>query len=376
MFGPLFPVVKFPDVSLPSWHPEGRIFFGTTGDDWFVGSTLDDTMYGSPGRDTFVGGLGRDTVNYSGSPEGVDVSLSNYSASSGGHAEGDVLIGVEIVIGSEHDDYIAGDRLSNTILTRGGDDTIRVSGGADIIDGGAGIDTLFVRGTGMTIDLDRGIGIGGFADGDGYYNIENVDIGGSVATVIGNDADNWISGISSNFTAFGGGGSDTFAISNWGGERLDGGAGFDTVDYSTHTNGQPGFAGYVIDLDNDEAYAANGLRPTATLTRIEAAIGSDFDDTFIDAEENNTFTGMDGADVFVFDHDSPGQRDIITDFQTGLDIIDLSQTGVQGFGDLTDGGSRRLEQVGADAVVHTDNGSEIVLQGVLASWLDQSDFLF
>ena len=295
---------------------------------------------------------------------------------SGGHAEGDVLIGVEIVIGSEHDDYVAGDRLSNTILTRGGNDTIRVSGGADIIDGGAGIDTLYVRGTGMTIDLDRGIGIGGFADGDGYYNIENVDISGPDATVIGNDADNWISGISSNFTAFGGGGNDTFAISNWGGETLDGGADFDTVDFSTNTNGQPGFAGFIIDLDDDEAYAANGLRPTSTLRSIEAAIGSDSDDTFIDAEEDNTFTGMDGADVFVFDHDSPGQRDIITDFQTGLDIIDLSQTGVQTFGDLTDGVGRRLEQAGADTVIHTDNGSEIVLQGVLASWLDQSDFLF
>src|SRR5262245_16016113 len=60
---------------------------------------------------------------------------------------------------------------------------------------------------------------------------------------------------------------------------------------------------------------------------IENAVGGSGDDVFIGNQANNVFTGNAGADHFVF-NSSPSQNNIdtITDFISGVDIIDLDDS--------------------------------------------------
>ena len=85
-----------------------------------------DTMRGGSGADTLDGGghayaahtpwmytqEGGDTVDYGASDAAVDVDLTR-ATQTGGHAEGDVLIGVENVVGSGFNDSITGDAAAN-----------------------------------------------------------------------------------------------------------------------------------------------------------------------------------------------------------------------------------------------------------------------
>ena len=66
------------------------------------------------------------------------------NANTGGDAAGDLVSGVEHVIGSDHDDSITGAAVSTIEHFEGGagDDTFEGRGGADINDGGADFDTV------------------------------------------------------------------------------------------------------------------------------------------------------------------------------------------------------------------------------------------
>ena len=89
---------------------------GGAGDDVIRGDLGDDLIIGTPGADYIHGGDGIDTVDYSNSPRSdrfwydgivIDLSWPDRGAwGEGGHAHGDVLIGIENVIGSAFDDSI------------------------------------------------------------------------------------------------------------------------------------------------------------------------------------------------------------------------------------------------------------------------------
>ena len=137
---------------------------GMVGNDLLWASSGDDLLTGGPGADRLVGGAGNDTASYAGSPEGVTVRLHSLKAS-GGDAQGDsfpytvdvaytdaegveqteTLPDVEHLIGSAHDDILAGDRRDNAIDGGAGNDTLYggPGGGDDVMAGGLGNDRLF-----------------------------------------------------------------------------------------------------------------------------------------------------------------------------------------------------------------------------------------
>ena len=114
---------------------------GTNGNDKMVGTAEDDIFFSTFGADTMEGGAGVDTASYWASPEGVKVSLAT-GRGSGGHAEGDTLISIENLFGSEYRDYLFGNNDANTIDGNGGNDYISAGGGNDVLIGDAGNDTL------------------------------------------------------------------------------------------------------------------------------------------------------------------------------------------------------------------------------------------
>ncbi len=115
---------------------------GGGGDDTLIGSKGNDTLQGGPGNDhayggsgndlfkgstagndRYVGGSGNDTVDYRAATDGVTVSLKTsawqaVSANSGN----DALSGIENLGGSQHNDTLTGNALSNRLTGYGGND--------------------------------------------------------------------------------------------------------------------------------------------------------------------------------------------------------------------------------------------------------------
>jgi Ca2+-binding RTX toxin-like protein len=96
------------------------------------------------------GGDGIDTVDYSSSPGIIDINIlpTNYGGygRGGGDANGDTFSSIENVKGSNFDDFISAQSITNVnnILDGGdGNDTILGDSGDDIIIGGLGADILY-----------------------------------------------------------------------------------------------------------------------------------------------------------------------------------------------------------------------------------------
>ena len=307
---------------------------GGLGDDELYGGTGNDSLIGDGGADLFNGGDGRDTANYRYSSEGVNVNLLT-GVASGGDAEGDTLVSIENLSGSEHNDILAGDAENNTLLGFHGDDVLSGEGGNDNLQGREGNDELyggdgndFLRGgegsdilvggegrdsidyrdseEGVAIDLSTDLASGGTADGDTFSQIENVygseynDILTGDAennTLLGFQGDDVLSGLGGNDNLqgregndelYGGEGND-FLRGGEGSDILVGGEGRDSIDYRDSEEG------VVIDLSS--GLASGGTAEGDTFSQIENVYGSEHNDILTGDAENNTLLGFHGDDI-------------------------------------------------------------------------------
>lgn len=97
-------------------------------------------------------------------------------------------------------------------------------------------------------------------------------------------------------------------------------------------------------------------------------IGGSGDDVLIGGSGADRLTGGSGADVFVFD-DAGVWAEKVTDFEDGIDRIDLSGTGLAGFDDVS------VWQTSGGTIVNYGTAS-ILLMGIDHTLLDAGDFLF
>ncbi len=126
---------------------------GGEGNDILNGGEGDDILDGGPGADMLDGGPGSDTATYQNSAAAVLVRLHDARAVRFGDAQGDTLTNIEHLVGSEHNDILAGDGEDNVLRgggghddlyggPAGGDDQMYGDDGDDRIFGGRGDDTL------------------------------------------------------------------------------------------------------------------------------------------------------------------------------------------------------------------------------------------
>lgn len=411
-------------------------FIGTDDDNVFKGLGGNDSFYGSKGNDNFVGGAGVDRVNYSSSDKAIRVNVASGEVSKG--ADGtDSVSGVEIFYGSNYNDFFFGDEGANVFYGNGGGDYFYSDAGADYYYGGTGTDSInyYASRGGVSVDLTSGLGQGNDAEGDQYSGIEEVFGSGFDDRVIGSAENNYLSGNKGSDVLMGEAGDD-FIVGGRGIDRLEGGsgadllwgdegddelyggddndilfggegedyinggAGIDTVNYGIGVFGDNS-SGAIVRLD--QGYADDNWGGRDTLVFVENVAGSQGDDRIFgdDGENhiegnggddlinggggNDVLSGGAGLDIFVFaNNDGFGDdffhgQDLISDFEIGVDKIDLSATEVNNFNDLFSPGDRYMEQVGSDTVVYTINGVDgdmITLQGVSMSELSVSDFIF
>jgi Ca2+-binding RTX toxin-like protein len=209
------------------------------------------------------------------------------------------------------DDYIIGaDGSAITVnsavypVTNDGDDTL------------TNIENLqFTEGGSLSIaNVSGNITITGTSGNDSIRVWDGIDVvhGGDGDDVIENNAE--LGGY-----IYGDAGNDTLSSNGWN-QTLDGGAGFDTADFSMSSN-------LVINLANGTVIGFG----TNNITNIESVIGGDFSDTIIGGSADETLrggwgydmlTGGGGNDTFVFSAgDIAPVGDEITDFTSGVDKI-------------------------------------------------------
>jgi Ca2+-binding RTX toxin-like protein len=263
---------------------------GLAGNDTLRGDAGDDLLFGGAGADNLDGGGDSDTVSYAASAAGVSIELSGGAlASTGGDAEGDVLVGIENLIGSGLADTLFGDTADNIIEGRAGADRLSGSTNATGLEAG---DTVSYASSAAAVNVDLrlqgtqpataiGAQVGGDAAGDLLSAFEKI---------IGSAFNDTLTGDSSINTLFGGRGNDVLrAIGD--GDRLYGGDGLDTVTFAGETDNA-----FLLLANNIATFGPNGGN-AAGLFSIENVTGGSGDDTLFGDDMANNLNGGDGDDV-------------------------------------------------------------------------------
>ena len=268
------------------------VLIGGPGTDVLNGGPGNDVLIGGEGdQDFFIGGAGADvllgsggskvTAFYHHSPAGVTVNLAT-GRGQGGDAEGDVLIGIPRVGGSNYGDTLTGDEQDNYFWW---------SRGADVLDGGGGIDTLNYLFPDQGVEVDLGVTdaegwtrvTGPDGEVDKLKNIENLDGDNYEDTLRGDENVNKLWGRGGRDVLEGRGGADT----------LDGGSDNDTASYA-HSPG-----GVTVDLTLTGPQATENNHDAAgdTLIGIENLEGSNHSDRLTGDDGANVLEGRGGADT-------------------------------------------------------------------------------
>jgi len=375
--------------------------FGGSGDDNFVSGT---------GADVFYGDDGRDWVSYLRSSTGVTVNLST-----GATPDGDQLYSIENVDGSKFADRLTGDWQSNYLAGRDGNDTLEGLDGDDVLDGGAGNDTMrggsgndlyFIDSNHDVVSEMANEGVDTVVTLISYTldkNVENAQVLGSAAiNLIGNTLDNSLTGneaanvlnggAGNDFldgqggvdTMNGGTGNDIYVVDNAGDKIAEGtNEGFDEVVALTSYALAAKVQVEVMSISSNSAVNLTGNEYAQTMSgneydNILSGLGGndyingwDGNDTLKGGAGNDYLIGGWGADNFVFEA-KPG-NDVIEDFQSGVDKIDLDAFGIS-MAQVTASAS------GSDTILSIDSNSDghadytITLLGVGSP--DAGDFIF
>ncbi|WP_189410352.1 calcium-binding protein [Neogemmobacter tilapiae] len=349
------------------WHVvaepvyEGLHLEGSAQDDTQLGGAGADTFRGSAGNDVIEGRAGFDLVDYSGYDTALLVDLENDAAHQGG-ASGDVLVGIEGVIGGAGDDTLAGSGEGNLLRGLGGEDLLMGRAGTDTLHGGAGNDRLegglgrdkLVGGlgqdeasydsdeAGLRADLANPLSNSGQAGGDSYEGVEDLRGGRGDDSLGGDGGNNQLTGLAGDDLLLGRGGADVL-FGGDGADGLQGDAGDDTlfggggVDVFLFT----GEGGVVVDLALGTAVAAQGvdvlheienvvsgegddqLKGTAGANRLEGGLGQDSlfggdgDDRLSGGGGNDWIEGGAGRDWALFEGAAGVRVDLIEGRATG-----------------------------------------------------------
>ena len=437
---------------------------GLAGDDEIIGGDGNDTVEGGAGADEMNGGSPEgsggtnadgemDTLSYASSDAGVMVNLAALTAS-GGHAEGDEIVGerdaydpdgdegdkdpvdvatFENVTGSDHDDRLTGDHRMNVLMGGKGNDTLRGLAGADTLHGGPGADTLDGGSSisnpndlednqtqhldvasyahamaGVTVNMDTMKGTAGDAEGDTLVNIEkvvgsnhddmfiagskadNIDGGGNpdmkpkgdtvsyelsedgVQVNLGEDLPEDILSLDNGRDSYAA--DDTLAdIENLTGSNhkdiligdsganntLIGGGGDDQLFGMGGTNHLHGNAG------NDTLTGGDGADTLMGGDGRDTLVGGDGNDTLNGGAGDDDLTGGEGQDTFVFGPDDGNGDDVIT----GLTNLDNDAINLSAYADISDDGSNLLKHIdifGGNVRIDLTEfgGGKIILDGV------------
>jgi len=250
-------------------------------------------------------------------------------------------------IGTDGNDIMPHTGQSNggneTFKGLGGSDVLKGGAGADVLDGGSGNDTdSYAGSTAVNVNLATGATSGGQATGDKFVSIENLT---------GSSYNDVLSGNSGSNVLDGGAGAD----------KMNGGAGGDVINGSDGNDTASYWGSGAVNVNLATGAASGGNATGDKFVSIENVAGSSYNDVLTGNSGSNVLDGRAGADkldggagtdviiggagkdimtggissdTFVFkapaEAGSGSNRDVITDFQKGVDKIDVSAIDANG----------------------------------------------
>ncbi|MFD2173098.1 calcium-binding protein [Rhodobacter lacus] len=297
-------------------------------------------------------------------PAGVQLTGGAGADSLTGGAGDDLIDGADgndVLTGNGGDDWLVGRAGDDSIFGGDGNDAIAAAEGNDLVNGGAGHDNIGA-GTGN----DTVFGEAG-----------NDSIGGGAGkdSLRGGTGDDAISGGPDDDLLFGDDGQDSLAGS-FGNDSVDGGAGNDDLGGGT---GRDTLLGGLGDdrlgggEGDDTLYGNAGDDFLAGGGRADRLAGGEGADLLNGGEGDDWLSGGAGADLFIFNTLTAGERDVIADFEDGVDLIRLAGVTPAASGGRF--GALTLETA-AEGTLVIWHGHEILLEGVAKGDLSAHDFLF
>jgi Ca2+-binding RTX toxin-like protein len=330
--------------------------------DDLTGDAGDNTIEGLAGGDDIDGGAGsNDTASYEHSTAGVTIDLGAVGGptSSGGHAAGDTLTGIENLIGSDFNDTLTGDANDNVIYGLDNHDSIFGGDGNDTLYGGGGIDYMYGENGNDTLyggdNFDQMYGgngddtlYGGDA-GDKIYG------GAGTDTIYGQEGDDFLLGDGGVDTLIGGNGNDLLS-GDAGADIVNGGDGSDTARYF-YSN-----AAINVDLGASGGPTVSGGHAEGdTLISIENVSGANaFADILKGDGGDNILTGEGGGDLL---DGAAGNDTASYQYSASAVTIDLGAVGgpTANGGDATGDTLISIENlIGSDAFGDTLTGDDQV----------------
>jgi len=265
---------------------EFEAIVGSAFDDVLTGNRGANLLLGGAGNDVLNGGVGIDTASYADAVAGVTVRLATSVRQMTGGAGADRLIAIENVVGSAFDDMLSG------------------SAGANVLEGGAGIDTVDYARAGGGVHVNLAITGRQGTGGDGVDTLAGFEI------INGSRFDDQLAGDAGHNVLTGNAGDDLLR-GDLGNDVLSGGAGSDTISYAGLA------AGVTVDLRLTSAQDTHGAG-IDTLSSIESLVGTAQGDMLTGSVHANRIDGGAGDDVI---DAGGGSASDTLDGGTGNDVL-------------------------------------------------------
>ncbi len=315
-----------------------------------TGTGGDDVFGGMGGANAIDGGTGNDSMSYAASATAVAIGLGG-GAGLGGDAQGDTLINVENLTGSNFNDSLTGDAYANTLIGGSGNDALNGGAGADVMIGGVGDDSYLVDNLGDVVSENPGEGF------DTVYSSVSTTLGVNIENLflIGSASINGSGNAVANF--IGGNAGDNILSGGGGGDSLDSQAGNDTLDGGTGADSMEGGLGddtYIVDDAGDVVVENVGAGVDTVYSSISTTLSANVDNlTLIGATAingtgnatNNIIIGNNGDNVLA-----------------GADGADTLYSGAGN--DVLDGGTGADNMIGdtGDDAYFVDNAADVVTE--------------
>jgi hypothetical protein len=236
---------------------------GGAGHDSVRGGSSHDTLYGGTGGNAVADESGRDTIDAGGGSDVIVGSAFSRSTLYGG-------VGNDTLIGSSQTDSIYGGAGNDTLFGQGGNDFLYSGSDHDLLDGGAGADQLY--------GADGHDTLRGAAGNDSLYGEAGND-----ALDGGANSDLMDGGFDNDYLV-----PDTYF--SFGADRSFGGAGWDTVDFSSRVQN--------LSITLDGLFNDGAAEEADNVgADIEAVIGGSGNDLISGTSLGNWIEGREGNDT-------------------------------------------------------------------------------
>ena len=328
---------------------------GGPGADTLIANDFGNHLVGGAGADTLTGGAGADMLE---GGTGADVIQGGY--------------GADILYGNDDADILYGNQDNDVLYGNQGADTLYGGQGADSLYGGQGDDSMF--GNADNDVLEGGAGVNRVDGGDGIDTAAYAFAASGVSVSLALQGQLQATGIStdlligienltgSNFAdTLTGDASANFLQGGLGADTLSGGAGNDVL---------------FGEADNDVLYGNQDSDALYGGVGNDTLYGGQGDDFIIGGAGADVLFGNLGIDTFQYfaTSDSPvGGSDLIADFTSGVDKIELRPIHTGGAADVFS-----LTQINGVTYLNVDLGNDgsIEMQIVITGTVLPSDVIW